>query len=66
MEKYRVKTATIALVYEGSRQVPRTVPAGAIVTLDFLDGTKLVEVIWEDQKAMMFAQDLRTRGEKID
>jgi hypothetical protein len=66
MEKYRIKTPTIALVDEDSRQVARAVPAGTIVTLDFLEEKKLVEVIWNDQKAMMFAQDLRTRGEKVN
>ena len=66
--KYRIKSSTIALFVENGSRIARTIPAGAIVEIEnsssLLDG--LVEVIWEERKAMMFAQDVRSRGERIE
>ena len=66
--KYRIATATIALFFEEGRRVAHTVPAGATVTAESLDGDRLVDVIWTErnERIMMFAQDIRRRGEKIE
>ena len=42
----------------------RLVPEGAVIEVDSatFDGDKLVEVIWNGRRAMMFTQDLRSRG----
>ena len=66
--KYRIATATIALFFEEGRRVAHTVPAGATVAAESLDGDKLVDVVWTErnEKIMMFAQDIRRRGTKIE
>ena len=62
--RYRIMNPTIAVIVEDGRHVAHMVPAGAVVTLDSggLEGERLVDVIWEGRKAMMFAQDLRSRA----
>jgi hypothetical protein len=64
--KYRIVSPTIALFLEDGHHVARTVPAGSIVTIDNVAIDKLVEVTWDGMQVMMFAQDVRTRGEKIE
>ena len=65
--RYRILSPTLALVLTGARHVAHTVPAGAIVENDGppLDGEKLVEVVWEGKRVMMFIQDLRARSEPV-
>jgi hypothetical protein len=65
--KYRIDMSTIVLISEDGRQVAHTVPKGAIITTnsESLNGNRLVDVIWGDKKAMMFLQDLRSRGNRI-
>ena len=44
-----------------------TVPAGSVVTVERTgaEGAGMLDVIWNNRRIMMFAQDLRTRGELI-
>ena len=63
--RYRLKSPTMALFLEEDRHVARTIPAGAFISIDHVDGDRLVEVTWDDKKVLMFAQDVRSRGEKI-
>jgi ketosteroid isomerase-like protein len=60
---YRITDATLALFQEDGRHVAHTVPVGAVVTVD---GNKLIEVVWDGKKVMMFTQDLRTRSLLVD
>jgi hypothetical protein len=62
---FRLTSPTIALFPEDGRHVARTVPFGAVIAVEELDGNKLVEVTWNDQKILMFAQDIRARGEVL-
>jgi hypothetical protein len=66
--KYRINTATLVLVLDGDYHRGHTVPRGAIVTVDrtTFGTTKLVQITWDGKKAMMFLEDLRSRGERID
>ena len=64
--KWCLNSPTLALFMEDSRHVARTVPAGAIITVDRVEGEKLVEVTWNDKKVLMFAQDIRARGGKLN
>ena len=64
-ETFRLNTPTIALFFEDGRQVARTVPQGAVVQVNTLEGDKLIEVEWEGRTILMFAQDIRTRGERV-
>lgn len=62
--RYRLKTSTLALLQHDGRQVARTVPAGAIVEIDVTPkGDKLVEVLWDGKKLMMFFEDMQSRAE---
>ena len=67
-ERYLISSPTIALCLEDGRQVAHTVPEGATITTDGkpFSGNKLIEVTWAEQIVMMFTQDLRARGKKID
>ena len=53
------------MVQRDGHHVSLTIPAGSliVVTSGPLDGNRLVDVTWNGQAMMMFAQDLRTRGE---
>jgi hypothetical protein len=63
--RYRVTQPTIALFEEDGRHVANTIPAGVVVEIngDSFNGDKLMEVVWEGKRVMMFAQDLRKRAE---
>ena len=65
--KYRITSPTIALFPVDGRHVARTVPGGAVVCIDegLINQNKLVEVLWHETEVMMFAQDVRARGEKV-
>jgi hypothetical protein len=62
--RYRIIDPTIGVFQEEGKQVARTVPKGAVVTLadeKSWDSNALIEVCWEGKSVMMFAQDLRSR-----
>jgi hypothetical protein len=73
IRKYRISVATRVLIAEGERQVAYTIPKGTVITVEGEpipagsdNKSKLIEVTWTEKKAMMFVQDLRSRGDRID
>ena len=44
------------------------VPKGTIITVqtETFNGDRLIEVLWAEKTVMMFTQDIRSRGIKID
>ena len=66
--KYRIISPNIALFPVDGRHIARTVPGGAVVSIDesLIHQKKLVEVLWNDAKVMMFAQDVRARDEEVE
>ena len=65
--RYRITHPTIALFEQDGRHVADTVPEGGIIEIGIpLDGDKLVEVVWEGKRVMMFTQDLRKRAESVN
>ncbi|GAC1429402.1 MAG: hypothetical protein NVSMB62_27090 [Acidobacteriaceae bacterium] len=68
-ETYRLKKA-ILYIYcaDTAHGVPVVVPSGAIVTITDgpLDGLRMVDVLWEKKKVMMFTIDLRSRAMLIE
>jgi hypothetical protein len=62
--RYRITNPTIALFHEDGRHVAHMVPSGAIIHVDnaTFAGDKLLDVIWNGKKVMMFTQDLRSRS----
>jgi hypothetical protein len=67
-ERYLINSPTIALFLEDGRHVTHLVPEGAVVDLDgkTFNGNKLMEVMWDEKAVMMFTQDLRSRGKRIE
>ena len=67
-DRYQIRRPTIALFLEDDRHVAHMVPAGAVIVVDSdrFNGNKLVEVMWDGKKAMMFTQDIRKRGKKLN
>ena len=67
-ETYLISSPTIALFLEDGRHVAHLVPEGSLISTDGkpFNGNRLMEVTWADKVVMMFTQDLRTRGKKID
>ena len=67
-DKYLINSPTIALFWEDDRHVAHMVPTGSVITLDSeeFNGNKLVEVLWSEKRVMMFTQDIRTRGTKVN
>ena len=68
METFRMKSPTIALFKEDGREVAHMVPQGAtvLVAADKVKKDKFVEVVWDDMKVLMFLQDIRSRGVKVE
>jgi hypothetical protein len=66
---FRLKTPTLGILALSSdgKRIPVTLPLHAIVTVGdgLIDGSRLVDVLWEGTTVMMFTQDLRERGEEI-
>jgi hypothetical protein len=67
-ERFRVNTATLAILNPDGEHLPITVPTRAVlkVVKGPLDGNQLVDVNWEDKTLMMFATDLRERCIKLE
>ena len=67
-DKYRIMSPTIALFLEDGRHVAHMVPKGTIITVqtETFNGDRLIEVLWAEKTVMMFTQDIRSRGIKID
>jgi len=66
IEKYRISSKTIALVFEGERYVAHSVPEGALVTAHRVETEKLVQVTWNGLTGVMLAQDLWANGERVE
>ena len=67
-ERYRLKTPTLAVLRQDKHQLPLTIPNGEIVRVigPTYDDRQLVDVEWDGKKLMMFARDLRDRGELVE
>jgi hypothetical protein len=59
--KYRLTNPAFALVFVDGYQRSVTLPTGAFVDLDgkTFNGGRLMDVLWEGHKAIMFTEDLR-------
>jgi len=68
-QAFRLKTPTLGTISsDDGHRVAVTIPQNAIVTVinGPLDGNPMVDVLWEGKTIMMFTQDLRTRGERVE
>ena len=62
---FKLKTTTLAIHSENDQMV--TIPANALLTLvdGDADGNGFVKVRYRDQVRIMFAEDLRSRSERV-
>jgi hypothetical protein len=65
MGQFHLSRATLCIVT--ATRLVEYVPEGAIVRIPIAppDTNQLVDVIWEGKCVLMFAQDLRDRGEGV-
>ena len=63
---FKLKTCTLAILSDDQRTMV-TIPASALVALVVgdIDENGFVEVRYRDQLLIMFAEDLRSRGERV-
>ena len=66
-DKYCFKRATLAIIVVDGHNIPMTVPVGGTVEVIDADinGNRLVDVLWDGERIMMFTVDLRERGELV-
>ena len=67
-ERFRMKTPTLAIMAQDGAKIPVMIPKGAEVeVLDGpLNGNRLVDVRWEGKTVMVFTNDIRDRGERLE
>jgi len=74
---YRMKTPTLAIMAQDGQNTPvsstgglslTTIPIDAEVEVigGPLNGNRLVDVRWESKTVMVFTNDIRDRGERVD
>ena len=63
--RYHVKSPTVAICEENGLVEVRMVPAGAIITVEGpgAENDRLIDVLWDGKRVMMFTRDLQTRAE---
>jgi hypothetical protein len=67
-ERYRLNTPTLAILSLDGHRIPVTIPSGGIVlvTSSTYEDRQLVDIEWEGKKLLIFAVDLRDRGELVN
>jgi hypothetical protein len=67
-ESYRLKSETLGISTTDRSRTAVIIPKDSIVTIVAgpFEGERLVDVIWNGKTIMLFAQDLRERGELVD
>jgi hypothetical protein len=65
---YRMNLPTLGIHSVEGKRVSMLVSTGAIITIvnGPLDGTRLVDVKWDDLSLMMFTVDIRERGTPLE
>jgi hypothetical protein len=64
-KRFRLTAETIAIETIDGRRMAIHVPAGSIVTIESgpkLDDSRMLDVLWDGHKLVMFADDIQKRG----
>ena len=67
-KRFRLKTRTLGLALIDDKRVAIPIPAESIVFVSGgprPDDMRMVDVLWEGQTVVMFAEDVQKRGEEI-
>jgi hypothetical protein len=64
---YRIKEPTLAVANREGQKTMVTVLAGSIIVVEDqqIGAMQMLEVEWNGRPLLMFAQDLKTRGEAV-
>ena len=66
-QSYRLNQRTVSIAIMDKQRILSTIPRNAIVTVGgVLQGTHLVNVIWEGKMMMLYTRDLEERGTLVD
>ena len=63
-----MKTPTLAILDQDGNKLPLSLPQGAEVEVPTgpVNENQIIDVVWEGKALMMFAWDLRDRGELVN
>jgi hypothetical protein len=67
-KRFRLKAETIAIETNGDKRIAIHVPAGSVVTVESgprPDDRRVLDILWEGRKIVMFADDIQKRGEPV-
>ena len=67
-QRFRLKTATLALDTSDGKRIAVTVPVGGIIEVmrrPLLENMWIVDVRWNGRVLVMFAEDVQERGKEI-
>ena len=64
---YRLGLPTLGIHMKDGQRTTVTVPKDALITVieGPLDGTRLVDCVWDGTEVMMFTVDIRERGKLV-
>jgi hypothetical protein len=65
---FRLKVQTLGLALIGDKRVAVPIPAGSIVVVASgprPHDMRMIDVLWEGQSLVMFAEDVQKRGEEV-
>ena len=65
---FRLKAATLGIESVGEQRTAIMIPAGAVIEVlsgPRPDDKRMVDVLWEDRKLVVFAEDIIKRGEEV-
>ena len=67
-QRFRLKIPTLAIMAQDHAKIPVMIPKGAEVEVidGPLNGNRLVDVRWDGKTVMVFTNDIRDRGERLD
>lgn len=67
-ESYKLKGEILGVALEDESGARVMIPKGSTVTVvgGTLQGARMMDVTWNGKAIMIFAQDLRERGQSID
>jgi hypothetical protein len=67
-QRFRMKSPTLAIMTQDTAKIPIMIPKGAEVEVidGPLNGNRLVDVRWDGKTVMVFTNDIRDRGERVD
>jgi hypothetical protein len=67
-KRFKLGTSTLAIETVEGRRIAVTVPAEAIIKVVSgpVEGSRLVDVLWEDRRVVMFGIDVEMRAIEIN